>query len=108
MAHRLLTQGGTMRFLPYVLLAALPITAACVSEDEDVTDLGSIADGKNDAPEVRDVPVTVNKASANPGVRNYSVRSTVEFEVSLAYEGDQNAKLIVTNQETSARFESDL
>ena len=95
-----------MRLLSLALLTTLPI-AACVSEDEDMIDLGAIADGKNDAPEVRDVAVTVNKANTNPGVRNYQVRSTVDFEVSIAYDGDQEAKLIVTNQETGAKFESD-
>lgn len=97
-----------MRMLSLVCLA-LPVTAACVAQDEDLIDLGAISDGKNDAPEVRDVPITVNKrGTTNPGVRNYQVRSTVDFEVSLAYETDHLARLIVTNQETGARFESDL
>src|SRR5687767_803363 len=107
MAHRLLTRTVTMRLLSYALLAALPVTAACVAEDEDVTDLGAISDGKNDAPEVRDVAVTVNKMGVNPGVRNYTVRSTVDFEVSLAHDTDHQAKLVVTNLDTGAKFESE-
>ena len=109
MAHPLLTQAVTMRMLSLCLLAALPVTAACVAEDEDVTDLGAISDGKNDAPEVRDVAITISKrGTTSPGVRNYQVRSTVDFEVSLAYDTDHAAKLIVTNQTTGAKFTSDL
>ena len=97
-----------MRILSYAVMAALPVTAACVAEaEDDLVDLGAISDGKNDAPEVRDVAITVNKRStAAPGVRNYQVRSTVDFEVSLAYDTDHLVRLIVTNQETGAKFES--
>ena len=96
-----------MRSLSALLLTTLPL-AACIAEDEDATDLGAIADGKNDAPEVRDVAVTVNKmnSTGQPGVKNFTVQSTVDFEVSLAYDGAQNAKLVVTNG-SGAKFESD-
>jgi len=97
-----------MRILPVILLASLPITA-CVSSEEDVTDLGYVSDGKTDAPQIRDVPVTVNKLSSSnkPGVRNFSVHASVDFEVSLAYDADNDSKLIVTNLDTGATFESD-
>jgi len=92
--------------LPFVLLAALPV-AACVAED-DTIDLGAISDGKNDAPQLRDVAVSIPKkaSSGKPGVRNFSVRSTVNFEVSLAYETPNDAKLTVTNLDTGVKFES--
>ena len=95
-----------MRFVPFALLAALPL-AACVSQ-EDTIDLGSVSDGKNDAPAIRDVPVSIMKLSSSnkPGIRNYSVHSTVDFEVSLAYDADNDSKLIVTNVDTGAKFES--
>lgn len=93
-----------MRLLAVALLTTIPL-AACVSED-DTTDLGSVADGKTDAPEIRDVAVSVAKAGSKPGVRNFTVRASVDFEVSLAYETTNEAKLIVTNLDTGAVFES--
>jgi len=97
-----------MRFAPYLLasLAALPI-AACVAED-DTTDLGTVSDGKSDTPELRDVAVSIPKLSTThkPGVRNFSVRSTADFEVSLAYAATNDAKITVTNLDTGAKFES--
>jgi hypothetical protein len=97
-----------MRFAPYLLasLAALPI-AACVAED-DTIDLGAVSDGKSDAPELRDIAVSIPKLSTTnkPGVRNFSVRSSVDFEVTLAYAASNDAKITVTNLETGAKFES--
>ncbi len=97
-----------MRILPLVLLAALPQITACATQ-EDITDLGSVADGKSDAPAVEDVPVTIPKFSTtgHPGVRNFSVRSTLDFEVSLAYDTDNDSKITVTNLDTGETFESD-
>ncbi|HEU0032779.1 MAG TPA: hypothetical protein VFQ53_19240 [Kofleriaceae bacterium] len=97
-----------MRILPVLLVAAIPV-AACVAED-DTIDLGTVSDGKSDAPELRDVAVTIPKASSSgaPGVRNYSVRSNVDFDVSLAYDTGNDAKITVTNLDTGAKFESDL
>ncbi|MBA2545169.1 MAG: hypothetical protein H0V17_36340 [Deltaproteobacteria bacterium] len=93
-----------MRLLSVVLLS-LPIVA-CVSED-DAVDLGSVADGKTDAPAIQDVPITVAKAtSSKPGVRNLTVRASVDFDVSLAYDTGNEAKLTVTNLDTGAVFES--
>ncbi len=93
-----------MRLLTVALISALPI-AACVSEDESV-DLGAVADGKTDAPAIQDVPVSVAKAGSKPGVRNFTVRASVDFEVSLAYDTANESKLIVTNLDTGAVFES--
>ena len=107
MAHPLLTQAVTMRTLAILLAATLP-TVACVAQEEDGIDLGAVADGKNDAPEIRDRAIMVPKANANPGVRNYYVTSTVDFEVSVAYETENDVKVIITNTETGARFESEL
>lgn len=95
-----------MRIVPLVLLAALPVTAACVSED-DGEDLGSVIDGKGDGALI-DVAISVPKksTSGHPGVRNYTVHSSSDFDVSLAYEGDQATKLTVTNLDTGAKVES--
>jgi len=71
-----------MRLVPYALLALAPVTVvSCVSED-DTIDLGAVADGKTDAPAITNRAITVPKRSApsKPGVRNYTVRSTVDFE----------------------------
>ena len=95
-----------MRTLSLALLTAIPLVA-CVAAD-DTIDLGAVSDGKNDAPELRDVAVSVPKRSSagKPGVRNFTVRSTVAFEVSLAYETDHEAKLIVTDLDSGEKFES--
>lgn len=93
-----------LRFLTLALASMVPL-AACVSED-DATDLGTVADGKTDAPAIAGVPVSVAKAGSKPGVRNFTVRSSVDFEVSLAYDTPNEAKLIVTNLDTGAVFES--
>jgi hypothetical protein len=95
-----------MRLLPLVLLAAVPVTAACVA-GEDAEDLGSVIDGKGDGALI-DVAIMVPRTShaGNAGVRNYIVHATNDFDVSLEYEGDQGIKLIVTNLDTDAKVES--
>jgi hypothetical protein len=96
-----------MRILSCVLLAALPFASvACVSED-DGEDLGTIVDGKGDTA-IIDVDITVPKASTTgkPGVRYYTVHSSNDFDVSLAYDGAQPAKLTVTNLDTDVKVES--
>jgi hypothetical protein len=95
-----------MRILTLVLLALAPVTIACVSED-DGEDLGSVIDGKGDAALI-DVEITVPKRSSNGsvGVRNFTVRSTSDFDVSLVYEGNQGTKLVVTNLDTDAKVQS--
>jgi hypothetical protein len=96
-----------MRPLSIILLAAIPVTASCVAEDGTV-DLGTVADGKSDAPKIENIGITVAKAqtSGKPGVRNFTVRSTVGFDVTLAYDTANEAKIIVTNLDTGATFES--
>jgi hypothetical protein len=95
-----------MRILPLVLLVAAPVTVACVAED-DGEDLGSVIDGKGDGALI-DVSITVPKRSTSGavGVRNYTVHSSSDFDVSLAYDGDQATKLTVTNLDTNAKVES--
>ena len=95
-----------MRLLPFVLLLTAPVTIACVAED-DGEDLGSVIDGKGDGALI-DVSITVPKRSTSGtvGVRNYTVRSTSDFDVSLEYDGDQATKLTVTNLDTNAQVES--
>ena len=42
---------GSLRLVPYALLALAPVTAiSCVAED-DTIDLGSVSDGKSDRPQ---------------------------------------------------------
>ncbi|HEY5924556.1 MAG TPA: hypothetical protein VIV11_22915 [Kofleriaceae bacterium] len=99
--------SGTARLLPLALLIAAPVTlAACASED-DGEDLGSVIDGKGDGALI-DVSITVPKrsTSGSVGVRNYTVRSTSDFDVSLDYEGTQGAKLTVTNLDSGEKVES--
>ncbi len=89
------------------LVALAPLSMiACVSED-DGEDLGSVIDGKGDGALI-DVSIMVPKrsSSGNVGVRNYTVHSTSDFDVSLAYEGDQATKLTVTNLDTGDKVES--
>jgi len=96
-----------MRILPLLLLATAPlVTIACVAED-DGEDLGSVIDGKGDGALI-DVSITVPKKSTSGavGVRNYTVHSTSDFDVSLDYTGDQAAKLTVTNLDTGAKVAS--
>jgi hypothetical protein len=98
-----------MRILPLVLLAAVPASMiACVAED-DGEDLGSVIDGKGDGALI-DVSIMVPKKSStgNPGVRNYTVRSSSDFDVKLDYTGDQGTKITVTNAETGAKVTSDI
>jgi hypothetical protein len=86
------------------LLVPALVAAACA--DDDSIDLGAVADGKSDAPAIRDVAVTIPKATgAKPGVRNFSVSSTVDFDVSLAYDTGQEARLVVTDLDTGVRVE---
>ena len=96
---------AAMRILPLVLLASLPV-AACVAQEDDAEDLGTVADGKSDAPAIQDKAISVPKKSSTgkPGVRNYTVTSSVDFEVSLAYAGGAETNVIITNTETGAKF----
>ena len=87
------------------LLIPAMLVAACAADD--TTDLGQVADGKSDAPAIRDVAVTIPKATGSkPGVRNFSVTSTVAFDVSLVYEASNESKLVVTNLDTGEKVES--
>jgi hypothetical protein len=97
-----------MRILPFLLLVTAPVTVACVAED-DGEDLGSVIDGKGDGALI-DVSITVPKKSTTGavGVRNYTVHSTSDFDVSLVYDGDQATKLTVTNLDTNAKVESSI
>jgi len=98
-----------MRLVPYALLALAPLSVvSCVSED-DTIDLGSVADGKTDAPAITNRAITVPKRSApsKPGVRNYTVRSTVDFEVALTQDTDNEIKVSVTNLDSNATVTSD-
>lgn len=98
-----------MRLVPYALLALAPVTAiSCVAED-DTIDLGSVSDGKSDAPAIQDRAIMVPKRSApsKPGVRNYTVRSTVDFEASIAQDTANEIRIIITNEDTGAKWESD-
>src|SRR4051812_38301889 len=96
-----------MRLVSLAVLVSLPL-AACVAEDDDI-DLGSIADGKSDAPAIENKAISVPKRSSagKPGVRNYTVHASVDFEVSLAYTTTNDTKITVTNLDTGAKVESD-
>ncbi len=110
-AHPLLSGAGTMRIVPLAALVAVAVPTtfiACVSEDE-AEDLGSVIDGKGDGALI-DVAIMVPKKSTtgNPGVRNYTVRSSSDFDVKLDYTGDQGVKVTVTNADTGAKVTSDV
>jgi hypothetical protein len=99
-----------MRILPFVLVAALPMSVvACVAPSEDDgEDLGDITDGKGDAA-IIDVATYINKKSTStgkPGVRNYTVHASVDFDVALKLDTDAKAKITVTNADTNAKVES--
>ena len=97
-----------MRLVPFALLALAPATViSCVAED-DTIDLGAVSDGKSDAPAIQDRAITVPKRSApsKPGVRNYTVRSTVNFAVSIAQTTDNEVKVSITNADTGVKVES--
>jgi hypothetical protein len=96
-----------MRNLAFVLLAAaVSIAPACASEDEG-EDLGSVIDGKGDGALI-DVSIMVPKKSStgSPGVRNYTIRSTSDFDVKLDYTGSQGAKITVTNLDSGVKVMS--
>jgi hypothetical protein len=97
-----------MRILPLLLLAAAPATIACVADD-GTEDLGSVIDGKGDGALI-DVAIMVPRTSSSghAGVRNYIVHATNDFDVSLAYDGDQAVKLTVTNLDTGDVVESEI
>ncbi len=98
-----------MRILPSVLiaLAAAPV-AGCIAEDDGTIDLGTVADGKSDAPAIRDRAITVPKRSSatKPGVRNYAVRSNVAFEVSVTQNTQLELRIVVVDEDTGANIES--
>src|SRR5262245_60439990 len=92
------------------IFAMLVPLAGCLGEDEgEDLDLGSIPDGKSDAPEIKDQAVTIPKKSSSgaPGVRNVTVTSTVDFDVSLHYDAAAEVKIVVTNLDTGEAVESD-
>ncbi len=99
-----------MRYLAPILFAAVApvVLISCAGDEEEATDLGNIADGKSDAPAIRDVAVTVPKLSTTgkPGVKNYTVRSTVDFTVTLAYDADNETKIMVTDLDSGDVVES--
>ena len=85
-------------------IPAIVLLVSCAQDD--TIDLGSVADGKSDAPAIRDVAVTIPKATGdNPGVRNFSLTSTVDFDVALAYDAGQEARLVVTDVDSGERAE---
>ncbi|MBA3454170.1 MAG: hypothetical protein H0T42_13835 [Deltaproteobacteria bacterium] len=97
-----------MRFLPFAILALAPATVISCAAEDDAEDLGSVADGKTDAPAIQDRAITVPKRSApsKPGVRNYVVRSTVAFEASIKQDTANEVRIIITNEDTGVKFES--
>lgn len=92
----------------FLLIAML---AACASTgDDDSEDLGTVQDGKADGALI-DVQITVNKMSSTthkPGARNFTVKASNDFDVALAYDGTQIAKIIVTNLDTDAEVHTDI
>ena len=90
-----------------LILSFLLLTfSACVGDNDDGDDLGSVIDGKGDGALI-DVSISVpKKTSAGPGVRNFTVHASSDFDVKLVYTGDQAAKLTVTNTDTNAKVES--
>jgi len=104
-----LQNAPPMRILSLALLAAVPlVTSACVSED-DGEDLGSVIDGKGDGALIdADISVPKKSSSGTAGVRNYTVRSSSDFEVKLDYTGSQGAKVTVTNLDTGVKVSSDI
>ncbi|MEO8549839.1 MAG: hypothetical protein ABI678_07690 [Kofleriaceae bacterium] len=93
------------------LLLVTALFAACASTgDDDSEDLGTVQDGKADGALI-DVQITVNKMSTTthkPGVRNFTVKASNDFDVALAYDGTQIAKIIVTNLDTDAEVHTDI
>jgi hypothetical protein len=97
-----------MRLLSYLVLAAVPLTTvACSADSDDGQDLGTIVDGKGDAALI-DAAISVPRVSSSgkPGVRNYYVRASADFDVALAYDGDQQAKITITDQDTGTAVET--
>lgn len=91
--------------LPISILFIGLSTAACTTNtvgEPDATELGSLANDKNDAPEIRELAVSIAKAGATrPGARNFTVDSDEDFTVSLAYEGAAQSRIIVTGDDGS-------
>jgi hypothetical protein len=82
------------RVLCALLLAAVPFTIGCTSADEQ--DLGSVVGGKADSTLIDKAVIIPAAASATePGEKSYVVHATSDFEVTLVYDGDAPAKLIV-------------
>lgn len=112
-AMRSLTAASS---LSTALITAIPMTVmtvsttACISSEDAGEDLGVIGDGKADGGALIDVSISVPKVSSTGavGVRNYVVHASADFDVSLAYDGDQAATLTVTNLDTGAKVESAL
>lgn len=95
-----------MRLLSLALLAALPLSTACVAEDDGSEDLGTIVDGKGDSTLI-DVSVSIpKKTSTKPGSKSFTVHSSNDFDVVLAYAGAQPAKITVTNSDTNVTVTS--
>jgi hypothetical protein len=100
--------GMRLAHVVLALIAAAP-QIACTGED-DGTDLGTVSDGKGDVPAIQDVPVTLPRKSTNgnPGVRNFYVTSSAAFAVTLTYDGDNQTRIIVTNQDDDTKTETAL
>jgi len=99
-----------MRALALVLLAALPLSTACVADGGGGEDLGTIVDGKADGALI-DLAVMVPRKSTStgkPGVRNYTVHASTDFDVELNYDGEQGVKILVTNMDTGAEVETEI
>src|SRR5690349_12096801 len=92
--------------LPFVAIASLA-AASCMTEDGE--DLGTVTDGKDDAPTIENVSVTLPKLSSTgkPGVRNFYVTSSVGFRVTLAYDEPNQTAIRVTNQDDNVETASD-
>ena len=99
-----------MRLTVAALALALALPQIACSAEEDGTDLGTVSDGKGDVPAIQDVAVTLPRKSTSgkPGVRNFYVSSSAAFAVTLAYDGDNQTKIIVTNEDDDTATESDL
>src|SRR5690349_2999050 len=93
--------------LPFVAIASLA-APACVG-GEDGEDLGTVTDGKDDAPAIDNVAVTLPKKSStgSPGVRNFYVTSSVGFRVTLTYPEANKTAIVVTNQDDNTKTASE-
>ena len=76
----------------------LSLSLAACGPAGGAIDLGSVADGKSDAPQIDHVDVTIPAG----GSATFTVASTVDFVAALAYDGDAQTDIRVTNTDTTA------